>query len=629
MIGVMTDLSRELGMSRPITRRDFLDGVATATAATTFGLPGFAPESGSGRPRAVPERHAPPPALEVRGSTPDAVAVPHALRDGRFWPYAGTPEPTGEEYDLVVVGAGISGLTSAYRWLRRDPAARVLILDNHDEIGGQARRNTFRPQGRAGPLIAPGGSREGGAFSVYGPEGRDLLRDLGIRSGEPDFGLYPGLGMHDGVYCDRESFGREHLVVLSPERAVGLWAAELPVAERARREIVRLYAGPPDWLPGLSEPEKEERLAGMTYAGFLRDVCGVHPDVLRFVRTMPSAEFGYGADALGALDAWAMGYPGFDGLGLDRGKPSRYLSSLARARWEEPLTVHAPGGAQALVALMVSRMVPGFACADDATEYNYEALDRPANPVRIRLSSPVVMAGNDSGGTVTVGYFDGHRVRTVRAAAAIMACWHMVIPYLISGLPADQRAAMRQAVKLPVISASVQVRDWTAWLERGISRVRFTGAYWQQAELATPVAAGAYRPPADPRDPAVIHLTRVPTVAGLPPAEGAAAGRRELIRTPYDYLEYSLREQLARLLAPAGFDPARDIEAIVVNRWGHGYAPDYTRPWHPFHPDSPTPAETARRPFGRIAMANADAVPSPSVDAAITAAYRAVDALTR
>ncbi|MEU8268676.1 FAD/NAD(P)-binding protein [Sphaerisporangium sp. NPDC049002] len=637
-------------MDREISRRDFFDGVAAVAACAAFGSRtrhGAAAVAGHAAGSLARSAHGrshvgrlPARSMGLQGDTPDALGVAHALRDGRFWERAGTPEPTRESYDLVVVGAGISGVTAAYTWTQRDPRARVLVLDNHDDVGGHARRNEFQPAGRVGPLVGHGGSRSLYAPSAWSPDGKDLLAGLGVESrGRLDPDLYPGLLMHDGVFCDRESFGADKLVVLNPGKTTAQWVAELPIAVQARKDLVMLFDDPPDWFPGLPDEKKKERLAGLTYAGFLRDVCRVHPDAVRFCQTMPNTTWAYGSDALGAIDAWAgadrFTYPGFAGLKLDGTRPSAYNSPRVTRNWAaEDADVYCfPEGNQALVRMMIARMVPGFAKAASmeeitTTSFDYGSLDRPANRVRLRLSSTVVLVRNDgpadTAATATVGYFDGHRVRTVRAGAVVMACWNMVIPHLVRDLPPEQKEALRQAVKLPLVSATAQLRDWHAFREAGIRRARFTGAYWVTAELAPPVSVGSYRCPRSPDEPINVHLVHTAATPGMAPRDAAVAGRRALFGTPYGTLEYSVREQLTRLLGPWGFDPARDIEGLTVNRWGHGYAPEYARPWDAFYPDGPFPADTARRRFGRIAIANSDSVPGADADAAVSAAYRAV-----
>ncbi|MDA0631815.1 NAD(P)-binding protein [Nonomuraea sp. MCN248] len=558
---------RELGMRRAISRRDFFDGVAVTAGVAAVGVPEAAGT-------AYAAASAPAPA-GFHGGTSQALSVLHALRDGRFWQHADPPVPTGESYDLVVVGAGLSGVSAAHEWLRRHPRARVLILDNHEVAGGHAQRP---------------GSGWTAAPASWTPEFGELLDRLGLAATPCQ-----ECGADDSVMCDRETFPVETLV--STGAPVDGWIGRLPVADDARADLLRLYAGGPDPFPGLSPEDKQERLAGLTYSRYLLETLGVHPDAERFCRTMPSAAWGYDARALGAVDAWGLGYPGFAGLGLDAGKPSPFNAPTVAKEWGTAGRVaHLPGGLHGLLRAM---------------------LDGLGRKVRLRLSSPVVSVRNDgpaeTAASATVGYFDGHEVRSVGAGAVILACWHAVVPHLVPDLPGDQREALRAAVKTPLVEAVVRLRSGDAWRRLGVARTRWTGAYWSLSELVRHSGDGV-----------TARLVAAPCRSELGPAEGSAAGRQALLRTPYETLEFSARDQLARLLGPAGFDPGRDVEAVAVYRWGHGYSPEYCRPWHAFHPDGPSPAETARRRFGRIALAGSDSAPAARADAAVTAACRAV-----
>lgn len=575
----MSDISaaagrtRDPGKERPLSRRDFLDGVAMtaglAAVGSREGLTAF--EAVAIGPEMPHEATTTPHVAGWHGDTAHALSVPHALRDGRFWAHAGPAVPTGERYDLVVVGAGTSGLTAAAEWLRAAPDARVLILDNHERLGERRRE----------PRHAP----------------------------------------YDSVMCDRETFPVETLIRYEPQRGAEQWISRLPVADQARKDLLRLYRDAPDWFPRLSPEEKQERLAGLTYSDFLLKVCRAHSDVERFCRTMSSAEWAYDTRAFGAIDAWGQAhgrsrgrtrswdYPGLDGLGLDAGKPSRFNAPGVRRGWRrsddprEPVDPLIPGPAGAPVGLLAAA-----------------SLDRPGDPVRLRLSSPVVSVREEGArGGVSVGYFDGHEVRTVAAEAVILACWSMVIPYLAPDLPDEQRRALAAAVRLPVVEAVVRLRDRRPWQRVGVTRTRWTGAYWCVTELEeTGPDSG----------PVTARLVAAPCRSELGPAEGAVAGRRALFRTPYRFLEHSARDQLARLLGPGGFDPARDIEGIEIRRWGHGRAAEYCRPWHPFYPDGPFPAEAASRRFGRIAIAGSDTAVG-GTGGAVAAARRAVAELSR
>ncbi|NRQ32294.1 NAD(P)-binding protein [Nonomuraea sp. NN258] len=546
-------------MDRAISRRDFFDGIAVTAAGCAAG--GYASTG-------IPSLAEPP--FRLLGDTAQALAVPHALRDGRFWRYAGPPAHTGETYDLVVAGGGVSGLSAAHEWLRGHPGSRVLVLDNRDEVGGP-------------------GPESSGEIRSPSPETEDLLDRLGFPPAPP----HHQPAAYDGVMCDAETFGADRLVELGQD-----WIGGLPLGERARRELRTLHEDPPDWFPGLPAEDKQERLAGLTYSRFLLEICRVHPDVERFCRSLPSREWACDARAFGAIDAWGQGYPGFRGLGLDGGKPSRFNAAGVRRRWDERPARHAPG--PALVRALTGRLI------------HDGELDRPGNRVRVRLSSPVVLA-RDEGPAAVVGYFDGHEVRTVTAGAVILACPHAFIPYLVPDLPADQRQALRAAVRLPVLEAVVRLRGPGPWRA---GRTRWTGAYWCVSELGAPAADGSV----------TARLYAAPCRSELGPRAGAAAARWELLRTPFEQLERSVRDQLARLLGRAGSDLG--VEAVTVHRWGHGVAAGYRRPWDAFHPGGPYPADTARRRFGRIAIAGSDAGagtgPADSTDAAITAACRAV-----
>jgi spermidine dehydrogenase len=127
----------------------------------------------------------------------------------------------------------------------------------------------------------------------------------------------------------------------------------------------------------------------------------------------------------------------------------------------------------------------------------------------------------------------------------------------------------------------------------------------------------------------VLHLERVPCKAGLPAREQQKAGRMELLTTSFDTFERNIREQLGTMFSPGGFDPARDIQAITVNRWPHGYAYEYNSLYDPDWPEDQQPCVIGRQPFGRISIANSDADAFAYTNAAIDQAYRAVSEVSR
>ncbi|PYM90760.1 MAG: hypothetical protein DME04_21555 [Candidatus Rokuibacteriota bacterium] len=628
----------DLGLGRAIARRDFLNGVAL-----TVGGALLSPDELFGLGAADVARDAapyPPARTGLRGSHDGSFEVAHRLRDGTFWETAGPAVDNGESYDLVVVGAGISGLAAA--WYFRKAAgrsARILILDNHDDFGGHARRNEFQVGGRT--LIGYGGTFAIDSPAPYSATARAMVSELGVDvtrwARMFERGLYAGLGMGPAVFFDRETFSADRL--LRAPAAGDSWSAFLaqaPLSEAARRDIGRLVNDRTDHLSGLDDDAKKARLARMTYADFLVKSAGCHADVLPFFQARPHSLYGLGIDAVSALDAWGLGLPGFaamklaptagPGMGLDvrPGQRSPFL--------------HFPDGNATLARLLVQRLIPGAVpgrSVDDVAvaRADYTRLDEPG-PVRLRLDSTVVRVHHPGGAAraaeVEVVYVQGGRLERVRARNCVLACWSSVIPYLCPELPEAQREALAYETKVPIVYTNVVLRSWASFHALRVSRVHCPGGFHTSVELNLPVRVGSYRPPRRPNEPIVVHMMRTPCLPGRPAREQHRAGRLELFRTTFATFERNVREQLARMLGAGGFDPARDVLALTVNRWPHGYAYQYNSLWDPFWiAGGPLPCVAARQPFGRIAIANADAAAYAYTDAAIDQAHRAVGELLR
>jgi spermidine dehydrogenase len=628
-------------MDRPITRRDFLDGAARATGALALG--GSLTLAGcdfgvAGEEQPSPAQAYPPDLTGMRGLTDEAMRIPHQLRDGTFWAQAGEPRDTGERYDLVVVGAGISGLAAA-RFYQREhgKSARILILDPLQDFGGHAARNEFHIGGpTARTLVGYGGSQTLDTPSAFGAPARRLLYDVGIElkrfSRYFDRGFNRRHGLRHGVFFDREHYGRDYLAFGEGPTEV---LRHAPLPPRAKADLIELYEHPPDFLPGLSDTEKKQRLTELTYEQYLRRYAKPHDQALTYLQTLSNDYWGYGIDAVGAIDAWADGYPGFDGLGLDYSRPYRTNAPTEHRVWysSDPYIHHFPEGnagvARSIVRALIPEAVPGKGMESiPLARVDYGALDRDANRVRIRLSSPVVRLrhGGDpaTAKQVEVAYVRDGELQSVTGEHVVLACWNAMIPYICDELPRTQREALEYATKLALVYTNVQVRDWTAFANLKLSGARCPSMYWLGVDLDFPVSMGEYRFPETPEEPILLHLVRTPCEPGLSPREQGKAGRAELMATSFEDMEREIRDQLARVLAPGGFDPAADIEAITVNRWAHGYAYEYARPWDEFWPDGPLPSHTARRPFGRVAIANSDSAPRAYADTAIDMAYRAV-----
>jgi spermidine dehydrogenase len=613
-----------------ITRRDFLNGVALAVGA------GLAPID---LLRAQPGRAQvyPPGVTGMRGSTDASFAVAHRLRDGEKYSIDGLP--IDESVELVVVGAGISGLAAAYFYRRRRPDARILLLDNHDDFGGHARRCEMRVDGRL--LLGYGGSEAiQSPGSLWSPTALGVLADLGVDLGKFaqafDQTLYPGLGLSRGILFVREAFGTDRLVTGDPTsmvdddipagklnaRPVAAFIGDFPLPEDSRRKLVALYSESRDLLPGMSVRQKQELLERISYRDFIKKYWGLDDRAANVFQKRSQDFFGIGIDGVPALYAHGTGYPGFQGLGVPR-------DPEGEAAKDEPYIYHFPDGNASIARLLVRRLIPAVAPGNTMDDivmapFDYSALDVASAKTRLRLSSTVVAIANSSGGRVAVGYVGERGLRRLQASRVIFAGYHTMLPYLAPELKAAQRQALASAVRAPLVYVKVAVRNWEPWVKAGVHEVTNVMGFYSRIKLDYPVSIGNYRFAHTPQDPIGLHLVHVPTpmVTGADDRAAYRAGRAALLATPFEEFEDRLSDELTRILGASGFDAGRDIAAISVYRWGHGYA--YSG--NPLYGSSgPTKAEYRR--FGHVAIANSDAAGDAYAHAAIDEAHRAVDEL--
>lgn len=633
-----------LGMDAPITRRDFLNGVPIAIggAVAAGTLPGLSDQAWADAAPQDSPGYYPPILTGLRGNHPGSFEAAHQLRDGAFWSKTKKVSELEETYDLVVVGGGISGLAAAHFFRARRPDARVLILDNHDDFGGHAKRNEFAPDGRI--ELMNGGTLLIDSPRPYSAVADGLLKTLGVdpvalekKCAHSEF--YPSLGLHSGIFLDKGTFGADKLLT----RRDGMpWAqvlADSPLSPEVRRDIARIEEARIDYLPGLTSDEKKTRLLRMSYRDFLLNVVKADPGVIPFYQARTHGEWGVGIDAVAALEVWPFKLPGFQGLGLNPGAaPHMGVTAAGYADTGGSYRFHFPDGNASIARLLVRNLIPDSVPGDSAenvvtARVEYSRLDRPDSPVRIRLSSIVVGARNvgdaATSAGVLVAYTRGGRVYSLLARSCVLACYNMIIPFLCPDLPDAQKAALKFPTKTPLIYTSVALKNWTSFKALGISRVHAPGSYFSSIALNQVIDIGGYRSARSPDDPMLIRMVRTPCQAGLPERDQNRAGQWDILNTSFETFERNIRDQLGRILGPGGLDPARDITAITVNRWPHGYAYEYNPLYDPDWPAGSEPHVVGRTKFGRIAIANSDSGAAAYTDCAIDQAYRAVQELLR
>jgi len=609
-----------------VSRRDFLNGIALTIAS------GLTPAE---QLAADPPRY--PPALTgLRGQHPGSFEVAHEFaRAGKAY-VIGDPPPE-ENYDLIVVGGGISGLAAAWFYRRAVGAnARILVLDNHDDFGGHAKRNEFTLDQRL--FIGYGGSQSiQSPKTLYSPVAKGLLRDLGVDVGRFesafDRRLYSSLGLSRGVFFAREAFGRDALVPgdvllmsgnepaghLGNARSLGEFIAACPLSDASKVQLLALYDRTRDPLAAHSEDEKLQLLKTTSYRDYLTKICGCNEEVANCFQGRPLGFFGLGCDAIPAADVHDFGYPGFAGLGLP---------VQSHEEWNEPYIYHFPDGNASLARLLVRSLIPSIAPGDTMEDivlapFNYADLDRRDHNVRIRLDSTCIDVRN-AGDEVLLSYVRAGTPHRIAARHVVLACFHMMIPHMMPDLPQAQRHALAQNVKTPLVYTNVLVRNWRPWMTLKIHQISAPMSFHCQVALDFPVSLGGYKHSRDPDEPIVLHLVHVPGApnSGLDARSQFRSGASKLLNTTFAEFEERIRDELSRMLGPGGFDSVRDIAAITVNRWPHGYGYVANSLF-----DSDNYADTvklARTTFGRVGIANSDAAGDAYAHLAIDQAERAV-----
>ena len=612
-----------LGLNDPISRRDFVNGVLLTGAGIL--LHGKAPiispaDAFDGYGGIGDYAHS-------NGNTWEVLSAGHAMRDGAFEKRIANATDTGEMYDLVAVGGGISGLAAAV-FFQKYKGGRCLVIDNHPIFGGEAKRNQFMVDGQR--LTAHQGSaiflvpKKGGYtdqfYSMIGMDRSSFnYQTWGGPSPEmplahspydtpKDYGFYfgPQFGKRPGVW------------VLDP------WTRKLegaPLSDSVKAELMRWRTvddhGP---QPQTEGDAVSRQLDTITLEDHLMARHHISRDTVRnFLSPIEGGGYGLGPDVLSAYCDYA----------IENQFPEDGDDTLGDQMF--------PDGNGGFARLMVKTLIPdafaGPRSVDAVWEnrVNFRALDRAGQPTRIRLNSTVVSvehAGNPSSASqVVITYAKGNRLYKVRARLVVMAGGSWTTKHIVRDLPAGHRDAYAQFYRSPCLMANIAVRNWRFLYKMGMSGCRWFGGLGDYLSVRKMATIGSEPSTISPDSPTVLTIKVLFAQPGLPIGEQGAQGRAKLLGTSFAQYERAFREQMADMFAPGGFDPRRDIAGIILNRWGHAYV--NPQPGFFFGMNGKlAPRDVLRnQPHGRIAFANTDLAGASDHRNSIREADRAVKQL--
>ena len=548
----------------------------------------------------------------------------HKLRDHVYdrVPLRGVDE--AGTFDCAIVGGGISGLASALFFQRSAPGRTAIVLEDHAIFGGLARQNEFAVGGER--LIA------NQASAMFFPPLPDTFlagfyRSIGIDRDTFEYQAWRGpatempigptpyfAGGKTSAFYFGPRFNRP-----AGQLLVDPWGAQLdgaPIDEQARRDLLAMTAN--TGARAKAQPKQHgdadaRRLDAMTFEQHLMELYGISRETVRtFLSPVSGGGSGLGADALSAYADYAA----------DVLLPWRYDQGPQMF----------PGGNAGVARHIVRTLIPDAISGPDTLagvehgRVNFRALDRAGQ------ASAHPIGGDRRRGAARLPPLAASRSSTARAAGfiasrratAIVAGGSWTARHIVKELPDSHREAYAQFHRSPCLVANVAVRHWRFLHDLGIHECQWFEGIGNFVSVRKMPTFAPVAPTIAPDSPAVLTLKILFSTPGLPIAEQVARGRAELLSTPFRDYERRIREQLTAVFGRGGFDAARDVAAIVLNRWGHAYLS--AQPGFFFGLDGkPAPGEVLRQqPVGPIAFANSDVTGIMDHRASIVEAQRAV-----
>lgn len=591
---------RRLGLDAHITRRDFVNGmlvgagaaVLSASSSTLAGTSADAEDTFTGYGGVGDYARA-------NGNTWPVVQAAHRLRDGQYDSAAFAKAKPAGEFDLVVVGGGIAGLSAAYYFIKAAGVRRrVLVLENHAMLGGEARQNEFMVEGER--LLGPQGSND---FVVPQPGVGSLLDNFFTEFALPreyawqswDAKLRPLRFARDN-YSNMDGFQESQVDIGYFFGAAGwhrnIWVnalAETPFSAAARHDLLKWRAnhGP------VSEAESRH-LDTITYKDYLEKVCAYDPAVTRMVEPIVGLLSGVSTDAACA----------------------RLGRQLVEAP-DQPMAVSFPGGNSPFPRALLRGLLPDSLPGKDFSSLmyapvNFDALERDGQPVRVRLNATALRVEHASGkrgsNALAITYERGGSLFSVAARAVVMASGGWINKHTLVDMPPDLRAAYEQFSYAPALIVNVALRQWKFLYDLGITACRWfdvDDGIGYCCNIRQNMVTAGYSPVLHPDRPAVLSFYMGLPIPGLPAAVQGATSRARFLATPYTDFELRIRRQMLALFAGHGFDPERDIVAIVLNRWGHARLIEPPG-FHYGVGGRPSPLERVREGYGRVTIGHSE-----------------------
>lgn len=643
-------------MATEITRRDFLNGVAIGVGGVLLSSYGGQVDAalstevltnglaGSGELA----NYYPPTLTGMRGSHKGSFEVAHALA----W-QGQKPEQyqaLDEQYDLVVVGTGMSGLAAAWYYRKKmGHDARILLLDNHDDFGGHAKRNEFHHNGSM--VLSLGGAQNIENPANYSDAAASLLNDLGLDQEAFDAMVY---NTPDDYVLGGKFHGNVGLTMPGSEGHVtygGHWlkfmhgrgeyvsaVRELPFPKDEQDKLISFFGGEKDYLGDLSLTEKYAYVKSVSYNRFLVDRVGLSDEAVQVLSVHLRNLSGPSGWNHTVLESLAQGAPGLRAMGwlanIADSLAAMFIEDLAETRMF-------PDGNASIARLLVQKLIPnvspnmkGFEDISVA-RFDYGALDQESQTTRMRLNSTVVGVREVEAGTqkekVQIDYVQQGKPFRVTAKHCVLACYNGLIPHLCPEMNEHQKEGLTYGVKVPFVYANVLLDNGHAFSKLDVSITQCPFDEFQWVSAAPTMTTGGYQPPVKPQDPMALLMMSSPTPATEEPGTARdllRIGRSKIYTTTFEQYEKDIREQLQAMLGKYGFNHESDIRAITVNRIPHGYAYGYLGLDDPQWEDGQAPHEIGRAQFGRISIANSDSEARAYMDAAFDAAWRAVEEQT-